>query len=240
MWLVSAVVAIGASSSCAAHGPVAANAASPSGEPDVSGELVVLVHGLGRTPLSFAPLEWTLERAGYKVFNWGYSSICCTIAELGGKLRDDLDDVAGDDNLDRIHFVGHSLGNLLIREALGRDPLSRVGRVVMLAPPNQGSHEADRYARWLGWLLKPLPELTTTGAMASPSSVSLGSAVQVGIIAGLYDGKVSVMETHLGGETAHIVVPAAHSFIMLRADVRRFVLAFLRDGRFPPTAEQVH
>lgn len=59
-------------------------------------ELVVLVHGMGRTPLSMWPVQRNLERAGYRVINWGYSSYCCTIAELGTQLREDLDARRGD------------------------------------------------------------------------------------------------------------------------------------------------
>src|SRR5690606_929213 len=42
-------------------------------------ELVVLVHGLGRTSLSMWPLARALEREGFEVLNWGYSSLCCSV-----------------------------------------------------------------------------------------------------------------------------------------------------------------
>ena len=47
----------------------------------------MLVHGMGRTPFSMLPLERDLEDAGYRVMSFGYSSYCCTIAELGARLR---------------------------------------------------------------------------------------------------------------------------------------------------------
>lgn len=194
-----------------------------------SADLVVLVHGLVRTPLSMITLEWALEDAAYEVYNWGYSSFCCTIDELADRLIIDLEARAVSGQ--RVHLVGHSLGNLIGRALVGTDPDLISGRMVMLAPPNQGSHEADRYAHWLGWLLEPLPELTTeTGSTARALPPITG--IQVGIISGRYDGKVSFSESHLEGETAHIVVPALHSFIMLAPDVHRHVLTFLANGRF--------
>jgi pimeloyl-ACP methyl ester carboxylesterase len=194
-------------------------------------ELVVLVHGLGRTPLSMLPLAWALEREGYRVLNWGYSSTCCSIAEIGEQLRTDLQAYTASEAPSRVHFVGHSLGNVIVRWLLAHERPERMGRVVMLAPPNQGSHEADRFAPWLGWLLEPLPELRTDPT-STVRSLPAMPPVSVGVIAGEHDGKVSLAETHLEGEAAHVVVPAAHSFIMLRGNVQRLTLEFLRDGDF--------
>jgi pimeloyl-ACP methyl ester carboxylesterase len=214
--------------------PATARGASvaPGAEPPPR-ELVVLVHGMGRTPLSMAPLEWTLERAGYDVLNWGYSSTCCTIDELGTRLaRAVREHPAGD--AERVHFVGHSLGGILIRRVLAEGDLPLpTGRVVLLAPPNQGSRAADRSTRAFGWLLRPLPELRTA-SMRGATRLTIPAAVDVGVIAGRHDGKVSVAESHLAGEDAHVVVPAAHTFLMLRRDVRRLVLDFLRTGSFEP------
>jgi pimeloyl-ACP methyl ester carboxylesterase len=198
-----------------------------------NGELVVLVHGLGRTRLSMVPLAWALEREGYEVLNWGYSSYTRSIPQLGRQLADELESRGGA-RPERVHFVGHSLGNIIVRWVLANDPPEGVGRVVMLAPPNQGSHSADRYAPWLGWLLKPLPELRT-GAEGIAGALPLPAGVEVGVIAGRYDGKVTVEETRLPGAAASIVIPAAHTFIMNRRDVRRLIDAFLEEGRFGPS-----
>lgn len=192
-------------------------------------EVVVLLHGLGRTRLSMAPMAWGLERAGYEVVNWGYSSVCCTIEELGEQLEDDLRRWELDGAT--VHFVGHSLGNLIVRWVLAENPGVRVGRVVMLAPPNQGSHEANRYAPWLGWILKPLADLRTQPDRAA-SYPPLPAYTEVGVIAGRDDGKVSIPETLVAGMTDHVVVPAAHTFLMLRPDVWRHTLEFLREGHF--------
>jgi len=194
-------------------------------------ELVVLVHGMGRTPVSMLPLQRTLENAGYRVVSWGYSSYCCTIEDLAMRLRDDV--AASRGAARRVHFVGHSLGNILIRWVLTEEERpSWVGRVVMLAPPNQGSYSADRYAGWLGRVLKPLPELATD-SLSTVRRLAVPAGIAVGIIAAEHDGKVTVAQTHLPGETAHVTVPGTHTFIMYRRDVRGMVRAFLRTGQFP-------
>ncbi len=216
-----------------AVGPAAADTLPAARSMDTS-EVVVLVHGMGRSPVSMAPLAWTLRRAGYEVINWGYSSTCCEIGELGARLERDLLDRAAEGPV-RLHFVGHSLGNILVRWVLAHDEQGalEVGRIVMLAPPNQGSRVADRYARPLGWLLKPLPELRTA-AITGSTELHLADRHEVGVIAGLYDRKVAVPETRIDGMDAHLVLPATHPFLMLRRDVHRLVLSFIQTGAFAP------
>jgi pimeloyl-ACP methyl ester carboxylesterase len=193
-------------------------------------ELVVLVHGLGRTPASMSLMERSLRQEGFLVLNWGYSSTCCTLAELGTRLGDALREPDGSPP-DRIHFVGHSLGNLVIRWMLAhRPPPVALGRMVMLAPPNRGSSAADRYAPYLGKLLKPLPELRTDDEATARSLPPL--QMETAVIAGRFDGKVSVEETRIEGLAGHVVLPAAHTFLMNRADTRRLTVGFLREGRF--------
>jgi triacylglycerol lipase len=195
-------------------------------------ELVVLVHGMGRTSFSMLPLAWMLEREGYEVLNWGYSSLCCSVADLGARLQRDVEERRGATSR-RVHFVGHSLGNIIIRSMLTRENApEEVGRVVMLAPPNQGSHEADRHWRSVGWLLRPIAELRTDGA-STVHRLPRVENVPIGVVAGRYDGKVSVEETHLPEERAHVVVPGSHSFLMLRGDVQELVVGFLRHASFP-------
>ncbi|MBM3986074.1 MAG: alpha/beta fold hydrolase, partial [Planctomycetes bacterium] len=202
---------------------------APASGPPPEADLVVLVHGMGRSWLSMLPLARALEREGFRTECWDYASTRHDVPELCAQLAAHvatLDAPAGT----RVHFVGHSLGNLLIRGALGEQPPAGTGRVVMLAPPNQGAASADAWAPWLGWLWKPLPQLGPgDGGVACALPVP---PLEIGVIAGGTDGKVDVEETHLAGETDHVVVDAGHSFLMLRRDVQELTARFLREGRF--------
>ena len=120
-------------------------------------EVVVLIHGLGRTKLSFTMMARALEREGFEVVTWGYSSTCCTVPEIGADLAESLSESV-DDEHDKVHFVGHSTGNIVVRWLLEEEPPTRVGHVVMLAPPNGGSEMADRYA--VGFPGRCRPSLT--------------------------------------------------------------------------------
>lgn len=194
-------------------------------------ELVVLAHGMGRTSFSMAPLRRALEAEGYEVMSFGYSSYCCTIAEIGEELRAELAATMGPRHT-RVHFVGHSLGNIVIRYVLTRDTLpERVGRVVMLAPPNQGAHAANTFTPVVGWLLRPVTELQAD-SMSTVRRLPRVQNVAIGVIAARDDRTVKIPETHLAEESAHVLVGGGHSFIMGRRDTKLHVLSFLRTGAF--------
>ena len=98
---------------------------------------------------------------------------------------------------------------------------------MLLAPPNQGAHSADRWARWVGWALPPIRELRTTGGTAADLGPPPG--VEVAVIAGERDGKVAVEETCLEG-AAHAVVASGHTVLMMRPSVMERVKGFLATG----------
>jgi alpha-beta hydrolase superfamily lysophospholipase len=201
-------------------------ATAPAGD---TRELVVLAHGMARTPASMWWLARTLRADGYRVLNWGYSSYTRAVPELGTRLARDAAAALG--AAPRVHFVGHSLGTVLIRWVLANEPPPRAGRVVLLAPPNRGAARADAAAPYLSWLLPPLADLRS-GPDAATVTLRAPAEVEVGIIAGATDRTVAVAETRLDGARGHVLVPSGHTFIMLRRDVHRLVLAFLRSGSF--------
>jgi len=194
-------------------------------------ELVVVLHGMGRTARSMRPIEDALKAAGFDVLNIGYSSYCCSIPELGEAVRRELDAKRKPEH-QRVHFVGHSLGNIIARWVVSQpEPPAGVARLVMLAPPNQGSRMADRFAPMVGWLLEPIDELRTDST-ATVRQLSPLSGVEIGVIAGRDDSTVRLEETHVSGETAHIVVKGNHTFIMREREVQQLTVEFLRTGRF--------
>jgi hypothetical protein len=194
-------------------------------------ELVVLVHGMGRTGLSMVPLELSLERAGYRVLNFSYSSYGPAVPEIAAGLRATLAEHLAREPAPRIHFVGHSLGNIVIRWHLAHhEPVGQRGRFVMLAPPNRGSRMADLLSPYLGWLLHPIAELRSSGSTVSRLPAPAG--IEFAVIAGEWDGKVSIAETCVPGAAAHAVVPSGHSFMMARPQVQRMVRQFLDTGTF--------
>jgi pimeloyl-ACP methyl ester carboxylesterase len=215
--------------------------------PDHRDECVVLLHGLWRTELSMLAVQWKLSDAGYQVVNVTYPSLLYPIEGLAAMAVGEGLAECSERGLQRIHFVTHSLGGILVRQFLAQREIPGLGRVVMLAPPNRGSQLAD-YVQSLG-----LPDFLQPAAVdqlgTAQDSVPrrLGPVhFELGVIAGnsnrhislpgvpkaANDGTVAVAETRVPGMTDFIEVSAGHTFIMWKPDVLEQVLYFLEHGRF--------
>jgi pimeloyl-ACP methyl ester carboxylesterase len=199
-------------------------------------EDVILLHGLGRTWRSMRPVARALRRAGFATHCIGYPSLRHRLPVLAGmveqRIARALADPGGSAGVRPPHFVGHSLGCLLIRYLLAHRPSLRGGRVVLLTPPNQGARAADFFAPYASWLLRPLPDLSVGGGVAA--GLALPAGVEVGLIAGGTDRTVKLHETRLDGACDSAVVPCGHSFIMMRRDAQDLTVRFLKTGRFTP------
>lgn len=216
--------------------------AVPSPAPSGAGEVVILLHGLGRTWRSMRPVARALKRAGFVTHSIGYPSMRHRLPVLAGMVEERIGralaaergarDHSGRDVARPPHFVGHSLGCILIRYLLAHRPDLRGGRVVMLTPPNQGARAADFFEPYVSWLLRPLPDLSVGGGVAA--GLALPKGIEVGLIAGENDRTVKWHETRLEGAADSAVVPCGHSFIMMRKDAQDLTVRFLQTGRFTP------
>ena len=209
---------------------------------------MILLHGIGRGASSMAPLSARLAAAGYRPLNLDYPSRSRDLAGLADWLQARVGPWC--ERIDgRVHLVGHSMGGLVARAFVARHRPLWLGRLVMLAPPNQGSEIADLLAGSRAYRAVFGPAGAQLGTRRDPATSALlgrPDSFEVGIVAGSRaldlagwaylpkpnDGKVSVAATRLEGMTDHVVVPATHTFITRHPAAIRATLAFLRDGRF--------
>ncbi|NNM33490.1 MAG: alpha/beta fold hydrolase [Gemmatimonadetes bacterium] len=212
------------------------------------GEAVILVHGLGRTQGSMMVLGQRLRWAGYDVHIVDYPSLERSISDHVRLLEQEAASCCA--GRTPVHFVGHSLGGIVIRRYLAERGTPGLGRVVLLAPPNQGSQLAD-WVRDLtlgevtgGDMLGPTgsrlgPDSTDIPASLSPPDYELGiitgdrSLNPIGsiLIPGPDDGFVGVDEARIEGVPT-LVLPRSHTFIMNSRHTADAVIQFIRTGRF--------
>lgn len=194
-------------------------------------EAVLLLQGMGRTSLSMRSLRRRLEREGYRAIDWPYRSLTVAIGAHAARLQETLRRLDSDAAILRIHLVTHSLGGIIARKALLERVPAKMGRVVMLAPPNRGSRLATKMTPLLGRWIRPLADLSHVPDSAV-NRLGVPTGVSIGVLAAAHDGKVRVEDTHLPGEADHLVVPGFHTFLMSSRVVQDRTVRFLRSGRF--------
>lgn len=218
--------------------------ASPSA---MAKDCVILLHGLARTASSMAVMEEALRTAGYHVINVDYPSRHHPVAELASlAVETGLSQCAAAD-AETVHFVTHSMGGILVRYYLRDHRIENLGRVVMLAPPNQGSEVVDNLRDTPGFALFNGPAGLELGTDENAVPARLGPVdFPVGIIAGTEsvnlmlsqflpnpdDGKVSVARTKVEGMADFVAISATHPFIMRNEEAIRHTLSFLATGSF--------
>jgi len=208
-------------------------------------DCVVLLHGLAKSERDMRTLERSLADARFKTVNYDYSSRDYPIETLAVRVIDAARQQCG--THDKLHFVTHSMGGILVRYYLEHNSVDNLGRVVMLGPPNQGSEVVDAYRNvpgfeliggpaglQLGTGVKSVPAQLAPvrfdlGVIAGTRSVNL---ILSGILPGRDDGKVTVDSTRVEGMRDHIAMKVTHPFMMKNRKVIQQVVHYLKKGAF--------
>jgi pimeloyl-ACP methyl ester carboxylesterase len=187
------------------------------------------------------------EAAGFATLNIGYASSSKPLEALVEEIHPAVARFTA--SLEgSVHFVGHSMGGLLARVYIATNRPKKLGRVVMLGPPNGGSEIADRlknlsvYRAWFG----PAGQQLVTRRDAALAALFPPVDYPVGVIAGNrsiypiatallpkpHDGRVSVANTRLDHMADHIVIGTSHPWLASNRLAIAQTIAFLRGGSF--------
>jgi pimeloyl-ACP methyl ester carboxylesterase len=212
-----------------------------------STDCVVLLHGLNRSWRMMRPLAEALQEAGFTTANVDYPSQAGPIEEIAPLAVGTGLTACRALGARRIHFVTHSIGGILLRYENERAPISDLGRVVMLGPPNQGSEVIDITKDWPGVAafggaagLQLGTDETSIPSQLGPVDFELGVIAGTGTINFWMsamlpdedDGKVTVAATQVDGMNDFLVVTNSHHYITRSDIVFRNTASFLKTGQF--------
>jgi pimeloyl-ACP methyl ester carboxylesterase len=203
---------------------------------------VVYVHGLWMPGEESLVLKTRLSREfGLALHAFRYSAATTAMNLISERLAEFVHALASPE----VHFVGHSLGGLVIYRFLERFPDQPPGRVVFLGTPSVASRAAEHAARFA-----PIAHLmgqSVAEELLQPRERRWSQARALGIVAGTQplglgqllahfrepnDGTVAVSETRMPGATDHISLPVSHLGMLVSARVAHQTGRFLTYGHF--------
>jgi hypothetical protein len=201
---------------------------------------VLLIHGLGRTPLSLARLARDVRQLGHTAELVGYVAAVERFGRIRSRVRRRLERTARRGQPYAAN--GHSLGGVMLRSALAGWPrgLALPRHLILLGTPHQPPRLARRFRDWWPYrlvngqsgqlLARPrffavLPQVgVPCTVVAGTRGWRLGQRL-FGEVAN--DGIVAVAEVH-GESGAHVVhLPVGHTFMMNDRRVRTLIREIL-------------
>ena len=217
---------------------------------DVRGDVIIVLHGLMRSRNSMLRMvDYLRENANATVCNFEYASTRFKVANHAAALARVIRELP---NAKSIQFVGHSLGNLIVRHYLATRYQAEeaggvvgppIGRMVMLGAPNLGTELATRFARnpllislW-GYSGNELARewQSLESQLTIPSTefgVIAGQSLGNPFLSSEGDFVVKVEETRLPGAADFMLVRGVHALLMNVPAVQAATVRFLREGYF--------
>lgn len=211
-------------------------------------EYVIVLHGVARSSSSMEKIARIIaeKEPNFEVHNIDYDSTNYSFDELVDILHKDLSKIITNKEI-KVNFVAYSMGALITRYYIQKYRPKNLGRVVMLAPPNQGSEAADffkdnilfkkifgkagqRMGTKKDSIVYELDDVDfELGIIAGDRSVDPISSL---VIQGADDGKVAIEKTKVNGMKEHLVLHTSHTFIIYNNNAIDQTIYFLKNGNF--------
>jgi pimeloyl-ACP methyl ester carboxylesterase len=201
---------------------------------------VILVHGLWMNGMEMSLLKYRLNRFGYQPCSFRYSSTRLDLTEIATRLNTFVEQVPAQ----TVHFVGHSLGGLVVLKLFEVFPRQRPGRIIALSPPYQGSETAKRLIRFPGGrnlIGRSITQLLKGDAPAWSGerdlgviggTLNFGFGRLIGAVGRSGDGTVRLEEMRIPKACDFITLRVSHMGLVVSRRVATEVYHFLEHGRF--------
>lgn len=200
---------------------------------------VLFVHGMGRSPLSGARLLWLMRREGFSTASFGYAVTFSDFAAIRARLIARIINLA---EKGEYLLVGHSLGGVLIRAAIGALPVGtrQPAHVFLLGSPVMPSRLAMKLSsnklfrlltRDCGHLLGSTSRMSELGTLQVPVTAIIG--VKGNLLSRrhfdgeLNDGVVALSEVAPGWITDQVRIETIHTLLPYDKQVAEIILGRL-------------
>ena len=208
---------------------------------------VYLIHGYAGLGIELEEIHKAIEKAGYQGEVYTYPSLAVDVDSVGKSLFHKIQQ----EKIDTVSFVTHSMGGLVVRAMYKRinslTAFPFIHRIVMIAPPNNGSPVADYFSQFsfLKFVVGPNVNNLTSNPVTGAGKYPVPSC-EVGIIAGGMGGKngfnifikgdndgvLIPNQTSIGSEKDMVFVKAWHVGILFDKKAIKHVIHFLKNGSF--------
>ena len=212
-----------------------------------SSNRIYFLHGYAGPGFEMKKILKAVEKEGYDCTLFKYRSMVRDVDSVGFDLIKRIQS----DGADTISFVTHSMGALVVRsiywhiDSLADFPI--IKRIVMIAPPNNGTQVADFYYKFhfLRYFLGPNLKNLTTDSILGAGRYPIPTC-EVGLITGSFsgsktlnlfldednDGTIIPEQAKLGIEKDSVNVKSWHFGILYKTKVAKYVISFLKCGKF--------
>jgi hypothetical protein len=185
----------------------------------------LFVHGMARSPVSGWPMLRHLQKAGIRAESFGYFVSLQSFAAIQVRLSQRIERMAAEGDY---ILIGHSLGGVLIRSALGSLPSGtrQPGHIFLLGSPVKASTLAQRLSSNLLFRAITRDCGNLLGSAERMESIPLPVPPATGIagikgISGKWspfgtdpnDGVVSLPEVSANWLSDQVTLPIIHSFL---------------------------
>lgn len=199
--------------------------------PEAPKPALLIVHGFGAHWLVMYPLARRMRSHGYQVTNWTYGSLWKDIPHHADNLCKVVQEL--DESEQEFHIVAHSMGSILVRVMLKEQRPQHLKRIVMIAPPNRGSHQATRFSPFFGWLSTTLTQIQDMpDSFVNRLQHQIPADYEIGIIQAQTDLVVAQDCTHLPEAKEYLQLPGFHSSVLFKERTAEQVDHFLETGAF--------
>jgi pimeloyl-ACP methyl ester carboxylesterase len=181
-------------------------------------------------------------RHGFACHSFSYPTVGSSMEPVLERLTRFVSQI----DVDRLHFVGHSLGGIVLHRYFETARAVPPGRVVFLGSPTVKSRTAERVGK-LPVLSRLIGRMVINELVTPSGTREWRSERELGLIAGTRplglgrffarfdedcDGTIGVSETKLPGHSAHLTLRVSHMGMLASRDVAEEVGEFLANGRF--------